>query len=147
MNTYTALNISDKYTPNTPEGLLSCIMSMLSSYSHYGVVHRRLSQQLRARTEDCWACWDATGIPLEFVVSISTIIMNNMGWPNNFYIPQDPVKLLLLSSFAQLDINATLIDLEESLGVDLFDDDGEETVIELRFEEFLRYIAARKELL
>lgn len=73
--------------------------------------------------------------------------MNNMGWPNNFNIPQDPVKLLLLSSFAQLDINATLIDLEESLGVDLFDDDGEETVIELRFEEFLRYIAARKELL
>jgi hypothetical protein len=70
-----------------------------------------------------------------------------MGWPNNFYIPQDPVKLLLLSSFAQLDINATLLDLEESLGVDLFDDDGEETVIELRFEEFLRYIAARKELL
>jgi len=73
--------------------------------------------------------------------------MKNMGWPNNFYIPQDPVKLLLLTSFAQLDMNAVLLDVEDDVGVDMFDDGCEGRIIDLRFEEFLWYINVRKELL
>ncbi len=135
---YEILTLREKYTPAQGGGFLRQIRAVFSGWCHYGMVCNHISRQLKKRGVQSRSQWETMGIEDDFLSAVLGIIQRNMGWPNAYYMPDDPMRLLLLSSYPHSDDNAVLLELSE------YTDTGFESLINAGIDsmtagEFVRF--------
>jgi hypothetical protein len=60
-----------------------------------GPILEQFDAQLNRRPPT-WDRWQAAGARLEFIRLLSGAIADEMRWPNVFFIPEDPLQIVLL---------------------------------------------------
>jgi len=86
---------------------------------------QRLQCQLRRRDPSCLGLWGEDLVRTQLARTISDLARRNLGWPNDYFIPQDAFQVVLWDCHGDLGTVALLVDIYESLGVDLGEDEKE----------------------
>lgn len=79
---------------------------------------REIEDQLLARsdTSDFWACRNDS---VEITKTICRIIAKELGWPNDYFLPEDPMQILLWAHRDGLDGVFAIQEIEKALGVSI----------------------------
>ena len=87
---------------------------------------QRLRRQLRRRDPSCLALWGKDLVRTQLARTISDIARRGLGWPNDYFIPQDAFEVVIWDNFGDAFAFAELLmELEDALGIDLGEDDEE----------------------
>jgi len=86
---------------------------------------QRLRRQLRQRDPSCLGLWGEDLVRTQLARTISELAEQNLGWPNDYFIPDDAFEVVLWDCHGDLGSAAALMDIYESLGVDLCEDEKE----------------------
>jgi hypothetical protein len=86
--------------------------------------HEDIALQLAQRDAsylDAWAGADDDIIKL--ALRVAAVIEECMSWPNDYFVPDDPVALLIRGDFDPLDVSDTIIAVERELGLAELDEE------------------------
>lgn len=83
--------------------------------AHFAAV----SRQLEARPDSVDQAWVAAGLDLGMARLLCRKTADLRGWPNDRFIPADPIDIVLDDPWGDLDMADVLLDCQRELGVDL----------------------------
>ena len=107
-------------------------------------IHADLSSQLGARDETVLDLWKEYPENIGTLArQISKILMDNLSWPNPYFIPSDPVDLLFRSPLGDLEIEESAMAVEAIVGKRISDKIWQE-LIKLEFGDFLLQLNEQK---
>ncbi len=73
--------------------------------------------QLKQRDKEALELWNKFPFEKkEFALEISSILKIHLDWPNHFFIPEDPFRLIFMDKSGDLDIEESAIELEGLIG-------------------------------
>lgn len=103
--------------------ILGWCVGALSWHLRSRSIVRHIERQLKARLPIDPEVWVADGGRREFARWLSVTIAGEMGWCNDRFVPDDPIKILCWAHRDGLDINFLLDDLADKIGRPLSDDE------------------------
>lgn len=86
---------------------------------------QRLQSQLRRRDPSCLSLWGEDLVRTQLARTISDVARRGLGWPNDYFIPDDAFEVVLWDCCGDLGDAAALMAIYERLGVDLCEDERE----------------------
>lgn len=98
-------------------GLSSLIHRYIGRWYFSWCHNAEVSRQLRARTSGSRDVWISDGYDREIVGKVCGAIQAACGWPNQWFIPDDPIEVLFDPSFDDLDSVEFVYEYEHRLGV------------------------------
>ena len=113
------LCLQHKLYPRRKRSLLGCLIKMLWSYCTYGPAYNSIKNQLLKRSLNYNRLWEQLDILPIIRVEICEIIKAHMGWPNSRFLPDDPLDMVLMLSWHEMDYNLIFMDIEKKYSIDL----------------------------
>src|SRR5579885_1977492 len=95
------------------DGWRSCMKSLRPA--ELSPVRRNLERQLALREEFPVDEWRDTGLPAGAVTQFATILAQRMKWPNTSFLPNDPIRLLLVEEYDEFGAYEFFLDLRDRL--------------------------------
>ena len=92
-------------------------LDISDDYATHKKIHDDISEQLRNRDQKVIDRWDV--FPSEkkmFTLQISSILKDNLDWPNHFFIPEDPFELIFRDKYGDLSVEESAILIEKLIG-------------------------------
>ncbi|MCC6677434.1 MAG: acyl carrier protein [Phycisphaerales bacterium] len=87
---------------------------------YYGWRHTsEISQQLRLRSAETRAIWRDAGYDLDIAERVCQAVEAACGWPNHWFVPDDPLDIVVDAPFDALAIVEFLGECEDRVGVKL----------------------------
>lgn len=81
------------------------------------LAHIALSKQMAERDEEAMKLWAPYSAEIQSLSKqVSDIFKTNLSWPNPYFIPDDTVELILQSPWGDLEIEESVIEIEELIG-------------------------------
>ena len=93
---------------------------------------RKIESQLKARFEPDSALWGNSSAKIALARFVCKIAAEEMGWPNDYFIPDDPAGVVFWAHEDGLDVESAVMEIEEHLGIQL-----EDTEVEAWFHQTL----------
>jgi acyl carrier protein len=119
----------DFYTPTERKSVwqrLPLIGWMFSAgLPGYTEVVEDLRQQIRERPEVDSARWGDDPLYQRVGQAVCKITREQYEWPNERFLPDDPVEIVFLMPWDDLEIVEVVMQLEEELGISIEDDEAE----------------------
>jgi acyl carrier protein len=84
---------------------------------------RGIITQLKQREASCLAFWSKNKQRREVFEAISKIIQRDFGYPNNYFIPEDPFEILFWDDFDGMAVVEASMNLEDKFGISLSEQD------------------------
>jgi hypothetical protein len=122
-------------------GSIRRFFALLGVYNYYGYAYDIISRQMKQRDKGCQLLWKDVGVPTDLLEMVIETIQKEMDWPNKYYIPDDPMSLLLLIRYDHLDMNAVYLELEEKMGIPFEDLDQ---ACGMTLGQFVHFCAGRR---
>ncbi len=105
-------------------GLWKKVFEKIRNYFFFGIDYRKwrrevneISRQLRQRTTFPQEAWLESGDSIARVKKLLNLIQEYGDWPNDHFIPEDPLQHVLLPLIDACEPEELLMDLEETFGV------------------------------
>ena len=89
------LNIPQRLKPH---GALSMLLQDMPVIGGISRRRREIFRQLTQRNDASLETWGQDKSKIHLVSELASIIQEHMGWPNIYYIPEDPCELLFCAS-------------------------------------------------
>jgi hypothetical protein len=80
--------------------------------------YRSIARQLSLRGSECREAWNSFSQREKGIAStISELAKTNLGWPNDYFIPEDPFVILVWDRNGDLATTEALAEIEARLGL------------------------------
>ena len=80
-------------------------------------IRKDIMRQLKARESHCLHLWKELPGKTKLFLLIAPIIQRNFGWPNDNYIPDDPLEILIFDDGDGMAIAEFVMDIEDQFGI------------------------------
>lgn len=88
-------------------------------------IFEQVSKQLLDRERPAPEIWGEESARIQTALRICRRIQEQYEWPNDRFLPGDPVDIVMLMPWDDLDIVEFVMQLEEDFGIDLPDEEAE----------------------
>jgi len=86
----------------------------------------KIERQLEEREKPPESIWGPDPERIALAKTVCNVITEELSWPNDYFIPEDPVNILLWSHVEGLDDVEAVMQLEEKLGVKITEEQAAE---------------------
>lgn len=84
-------------------------------------IAEKIERQLKDRSEPVSAVWGESAAGIALPRCICRVAAQEMGWPNDYFIPEDPAKIVFWAHNDGLDVESAVMEIEEHLDIKLED--------------------------
>ena len=81
----------------------------------------KIERQLKSRSEPESGLWGESAAKIALARYVCKVAAEEMGWPNDYFIPDDPVGVVFWAHEDGLDVESAVMEIEEHLGITLDD--------------------------
>ena len=85
----------------------------------------KIEHQLKNRSEPEGRLWGASAAKEALAHFVCKVAAKAMGWPNPYFIPEDPAGVVFWAHQDGLDVESAVMEIEEHLGIELEDEEIE----------------------
>jgi hypothetical protein len=82
----------------------------------------KIERQLEERVKPPESIWGTNPERISLAKTVCEVIAEELSWPNDYFIPEDPVNILLWSHVDGLDDVEAVLQLEEALAIKITDE-------------------------
>lgn len=82
---------------------------------------KKIEGQLKARPKPDNAIWGDNAAKVALAHSVCKIAAEEMGWPNDHFVPDDPAGVVFWAHEDGLDVESAVLEIEQGLGIRLKD--------------------------
>jgi len=86
-----------------------------------GPIVKKIERQLKSRSELESALWGVSAAKIALARFVCKVAAEEMGWPNDYFIPDDPAGVVFWAHEDGLDVEAAVMEIEEHLDIKLED--------------------------
>lgn len=81
--------------------------------------HVDIAKQLSLRDESYLSAWDRAPLDVDLYVAlrVARVIAREVDWPNDYFVPDDPVALLIVDRGDALDSTFVVMEIERELSL------------------------------
>ena len=83
----------------------------------------KIERQLESRSQPDSGLWGASETKIALAQFVCKVAAEEMGWPNAYFIPDDPAGVVFWAHDDGLDVESAVIEIERHLGIELEDRD------------------------
>jgi hypothetical protein len=98
-------------------GQISRLMADFPFWGSHARIRRDICRQLRARTIRALDAWGTDPERYRVLCFVSSVVMEYGGWPNVFYLPDDPCELLFCDTSIELRISEATLLIQDGLAL------------------------------
>lgn len=80
---------------------------------------KKIEGQLKARPEPDDALWGGNAAKINLARSVCKIAAEEMGWPNDYFIPDDPAGVVFWAHEDGLDVESAVLEIEQCMEIKL----------------------------
>ena len=80
---------------------------------------KKIKCQLKSRCEPEGALWGANAAKIELARFVCRVAAEEMGWPNDYFIPDDPASIVFWAHEDGLDVTFAVMEIEHHLDIKL----------------------------
>ena len=96
------------------------IAGMMWSKRTHPIV-KKIEGQLKARPQPDTAIWGNNAAKVVLAHSVCKVVAEEMGWPNSYFIPDDPAGVVFWAHEDGLDVESAVLEIEQCLEIRLED--------------------------
>ncbi len=86
---------------------------------------KNIKHQLQSRAKPEPLVWGENAERVSLAQYVCAVAKKEMGWPNDYFIPNDPAGIVFWAHDDGLDVEAAVTDIEKHLGIKLNNDEVE----------------------